>query len=189
MRKILQSKPAVSCLVAIAVLSLAADFAKWPNRRALSAAAREGTAPAENGREESFTVPPVPRVQRELQDWRRMFSSDTLPRDPFAAIRAPAPAAVTNIATMPVFHLQAISIDGDRILAVINHKVVAEGEQIEGCRVEKILPTEVHFASPLGAITATFNRSSGRNKSASGNPSAADLPASSPAVKPDGNGR
>jgi type II secretory pathway component PulC len=189
MRRILQSKTAVSCLAAIAVLSLAADFAKWPNRRALSAAARESTASAENGREESFTVPPVSRVQRELSGWREMFSLDTLQRDPFAAITAPSPAAVTNVATMPVFHLQAISIDGDRILAVINQKVLAEGEQIEGCRVEKILPTEVHLTSPLGPITATFHRSSRLNKSPSGNPSAADLPASSPAVKPDGNGR
>jgi hypothetical protein len=189
MRRLLQSKTAVSCLVAVATLSVAADLVKWPNRRALSAAARESTAAAEKRREESFSVPPVSRVERELIGWREMFSLDNLPRDPFAAITAPAPAPVTNVARMPVFHLQAISIDGDRILAVINHKVVAEGEQIEGCRVEKILPTEVRLTSPLGPITATFDRSSRLNKSPSGNPSAADLPASSPAVKPDGNGR
>jgi len=175
--------------MAMAVLSLAADFAKWPTRRALGAAAREGTTPAQNGREESFNAPPLPRVQRELHDWRQMFSSDPLPRDPFAAIMAPAPAAVTNLATMPVLHLQAISIDGNRILAVINQRIVAEGEQIEGCQVEKILPTEVRLTSPFGPITATFERAFRANKSPSGNPSAADLPASSPATKPGGDRR
>src|SRR5262245_60703082 len=155
MRKILQNETAVSCLVAIAALSVIANFVTFPNRQARSAAARGSVASPENGREESFDVPPVSRVARELVGWREMFPMDTLQLDPFAAIKAPPPAAVTNLATMPTFRLQAVSIDGDRVLAVINQRVVAEGEQIEGCRVEKILPTEVHLTSPFGPITTT----------------------------------
>jgi hypothetical protein len=190
MRKILRSETVVSCLVAVAVLSVTANFLKFPQRRAMSATAREGSTLLENSREESLNVPPTSRVEREMTGWREMFPLDTLRRDPFAASMAPPPAPVTNpMATPPVFHLQAISIDGDRVLAVINRRVVAEGEQIEGCRVEKILPTEVRLTSPFGPITATFDRTSRRNKSASVNPPAADLPASSPAVSPGGNGR
>jgi hypothetical protein len=189
MRKILQSETVVSGLVAVAVLSVAANFLKFPQRHAMSATAREGSTLPENSREESLNVPPTSRVERDMTGWRELFPLDTLQRDPFAAILAPAVQVTNPMATPPAFHLQAISIDGDRLLAVINRRVVAEGEQIEGCRVEKILPTEVRLISPLGPITATFDRNSRRNKSALGNPPAADLPASSPAVSPGGNSR
>src|SRR5262245_60186188 len=189
MRKILQSKTGVSGLVAVAILSIAANFLELPVRKGMSAAARESAPALEDAREESFGVPPASRTARELIEWREMFPLDTLQRDPFAAIVAPAPAATNNAATMPAFHLQAVSIDGDRVLAVINRRVVAEGEQIEGCRVEKILPTEVRLISPFGPITATFDRTPRLNKPASGNPLAADLPAGSPALKPGASSR
>ena len=183
MRKILQSKTGVSCLVAVAVLFVAGNFVSFPKRRAATVAAREAV-PSGNAPEESFQVPPLSRLGAELRGWQEKFSA-AMRRDPFAAVFVAPPAAVTNVPTVPSFQLQAVSIASGRVLAVINHRVVAEGELLEGCRVEKILPHEVRLISPLfGPITATFDRmptqakSGSANKSASGNPPAAVLPAS-----------
>lgn len=163
MRNILQNKIAVSCLVAVAALSVAANFIPFPSRPAMSATARENPPSLENIEEESLHVPPTSRVEREQIAWRAMFPLDQPQRDPFATTMAAMPGAATNIATMPVLRLQAVSIEAERILAVINQRVVAEGEQIEGCQVEKILPTEVRLTSPLGPITVTFDRTPRRN--------------------------
>ena len=164
MRTPLQNKTVVSCLVVVAVLSVTANFIKFPSRPAMSATARENAPPPENSREESPDVPAASRVERETVAWRERFPRDRPQRDPFAALLAVPPArASNNIAAPPVLRLQAVSIEADRILAVINQRVVAEGEQIEGCRVEKILPTEVHLTSPLGLITVTFDRTPRRN--------------------------
>ena len=164
MRTLLQNKTVVSCLVVVAVLSVTANFIKFPSRPALSATARENAPPPENSREESPDVPAASRVERETTAWRELFPRDRPHRDPFAALMAAPPATATNhIAARPVLRLQAVSIEADRILAVINQRVVAEGEQIEGCRVEKILPTEVHLTSPLGPVTVTFDRTPHRD--------------------------
>jgi hypothetical protein len=164
MRKILQNKTAVSCLVAVAVLSVTANFIKFPSRQAMSATARENPSSSENLKEESLNVPPASRVERERIVWRELFPLDRPHRDPFAAtIPTPAAVATNNVAAKPVLRLQSVSIEADRVLAVINQRVVAEGEQIEGCRVERILPTEVRLTSPLGPITVTFDRTPRRN--------------------------
>jgi hypothetical protein len=125
-----------------------------------------------------------------------LFPLEAHRRDPFAAVFAPPAAAFTNVPTMPAFPLQAVSLAAGRALAVINHRVVAEGELIEGCRVEKILRTEVRLVSPVfGPVTATFDRtpiqsrSAPGNKSAIGNPPAADLPASPADASPGGTAR
>jgi hypothetical protein len=94
---------------------------------------------------------------------------------------------------MPSFQLQAVSLAAEKILAVINNRVVAEGERIEGCLVEKILAHEVRLVSPsFGPITATFDRiprqsrAAMTNKSASANPPPADLPAHPATASPGG---
>jgi hypothetical protein len=194
MRNILQSKIGVACLSAVAVLCVAANFVNLLQRRTV-ATARENPEPVEEEREVAYQVPPLSRVAADLRDWREMFPLDALRRDPFAAVFVPAPAAVTNTPTMPVFQLQAVSVDDGRLLAVINRRVVGEGEMIEGCRVEKILPYEVRLISPVfGPVTATFDRTPRQsrtaleNKSASANPPSADLPASPAAASPGGTG-
>lgn len=193
MRNILQSKIGVACLTAVAVLCVAANFVNLLQRRSTVATARENLAPVEETREVSYHVPPLSRVAAELRDWREMFPLDTLRRDPFAAVFVPAPAAVTNTPTMPSFQLQAVSVADGKVLAVINRRVVAEGEFIEGCRVEKILPHEVRLVSPVfGPLTATFDRTpiqpgaASDKKSASANPPSADLPAGPATASPGG---
>jgi len=193
MRRILQSKTGVSFLTVVAFVCVAANFVRWPQRRAVTATARENSGPAEELRDEAYQVPPLSRVAAELRDWRELFPLETLRRDPFAAVFMPPPAATTNVPTMPAFQLQAVSLAAGKAFAVINNRVVAEGEIIEGCRVEKILRTEVRLVSPMfGPVTATFDRTPFKsrsileNKSASVNPPAADLPASPLPANPDG---
>jgi len=186
MRKLLQSKTGVSWLVAIAVLCVAANFVSLPKRHATTAAAREAATQLEEAPDDTYQVPPVIRVEASLRAWQETASApETAGRDPFAAIFVAPPAAFTNSPTMPSFQLQAVSIAGGRTFAVVNQRVVAEGETLEGCRVDKILPNEVRLVSPLfGPITATFDRTSNQaraarpNKAATENPSDAVLPAS-----------
>jgi hypothetical protein len=193
MRNILQSKVGVTCLSAVAVLCVAANFLNLLQRRSAVATARENPMPVQEEREISYQVPPLSRVLTDLRDWREMYPLDTLRRDPFAAVFVPPPAAVTNTPMMPSFQLQAVSLAAEKVLAVINNRVVAEGERIEGCLVEKILAHEVRLVSPtFGPITATFDRTSRKsraaseNKSASANPPPADLRADPTAASPGG---
>jgi hypothetical protein len=184
MRNLLQNKTVVSCLAVVAVVCLAGNFIDLPRRQTANADARENAVPAEEAREDSYRVPPLSSVAAELRNWWEVFPVETPRRDPFAAVFVPPPSAVTNTATMPSFQLQAVSLAAGRALAVINRRVVAEGEFIENCRVEKILPREVRLVSPVfGHLTATFDRAPARsradssNKAASANRSSADLPA------------
>jgi hypothetical protein len=195
MKNILQSELGVGCLTAVAVLCVAANFINFQQRRTGTVTARENGLPLEAAREDSYVVPPLSRVAAELRDWREMFPLDNLRRDPFAAVFVPPPAAVTNTPMMPSFQLQAVSAAAGRLLAVINHRVLAEGELIEGCRVEKILPHEVRLLSPVfGPITAAFDRTplqsraASDKKTASAISPAADLPASPAAASPGGTG-
>ena len=193
MRNILQSKIGVGCLSALAVLCVAANFVNLFQRRSVGATARENLDPIEEEREASYHVPPLSRAAADLRDWREMFPLDSLRRDPFAAVFLPPPAAVSNTPMMPSFQLQAVSLAAGKVLAVINRRVVAEGEFIEGCRVEKILPHEVRLVSPVfGPITATYDRTSIQSraasdkKPASANPPSADLPAAPATASPGG---
>ena len=193
MRNILQSKIGVACLSAVAVLCVAANFLNLLQRRSAVATARENPMPVEEERQISYQVPPLSRVLTDLRDWREMFPLDTVPRDPFAAVFVPPPVAVTNTPMMPSFQLQAVSLAAEKVLAVINNRVVAEGERIEGCLVEKILAHEVRLVSPaFGPITVTFDRiprqsrAAMTDKSASANPSPADLRAGPATASPGG---
>jgi hypothetical protein len=195
MRNILQSKLGVGCLVLIAIVCVAVNFFNLLQRRSPLAAARELPVIDEEAREETYEVPPHSSVAVALRQGREIFPTDGLQRDPFAAVFVAPPAAVTNLPSVPSFQLQAVSIADGRVLAVINRRVVAEGETIEGCRVETILPHEVRLVSPVfGPLTATFDRTPRQskaappNKSPSGNPPAADLPASPAAASPGGSG-
>jgi hypothetical protein len=56
---------------------------------------------------------------------------------PAAAVPAPPPARATE------FRLSAISERDGRPIAVVNDRVVGEGDTVEGARVVRIAPTEV----------------------------------------------
>jgi hypothetical protein len=196
MRKILQSKTGVSCLVLLALLCIAGNFVRFPKSSAATVAARETAAPSEAAPEEIFQVPPSSRVAAELRAWRERLSLETARRDPFAAVLVAPPTAVTNPPVPPSFQLQAVSFAGGRVLAVVNQRVVAEGEWLEGCRVEKILPDEVRLVSPLfGPITARFDRTpnttscESAHKAPLENPPAAVLPPGPSATNAGGTAR
>ena len=180
MRKLLQNKIVVSCLALVAVLCVAADHLKLPARLSLAIAAREpstdpASAPAD------IHVPGVTQFSRKLRNWQEMFAIDPALRDPFAPVVQPVPAKLTASVMPdspnppPSFVLQAVSIEGSRAFAVINHSVVAEGELISGYRVERILPTHVELKGNLGPLVVRMDRTDQRPKPPIANAPSVDL--------------
>ena len=107
--------------------------------------------------------PPSFSSKEIIAQWEAEFS-----RDPFKRV---ASAMVSPMKTSPtgetnrsadsliprkVFQLQAISIEGPRRFAVINHQVVAEGETLEGSRLVKIHADGVVFSDHRGEYQVEF---------------------------------
>jgi hypothetical protein len=171
MRKILQSKAGVGLLCVGAVLAVAGNFVSLPARRPVAAAARKlvAAAPAE-----SLTVPAPLRVDQSLRTWRELFPERELTRDPFAIVLA-AMAEPSSPAVAPVLKLQAVSIEGDRVLAVVNGRVLAIGESLGDYQLERALPTEVHFKSRWGRLIVPLEPAIRLAKPPSGTSPPADL--------------
>lgn len=113
-----------------------------------------GSAP-----EGKYDITASPAILKELQTWAQALPAGGSLRDPFAwpAYRDPA-THLPGSGSAPVFLLQAISIDGDRAFAVLNHRVLGVGERIGDHIVERILPTEVWLRGPAGQITLRLAR-------------------------------
>jgi hypothetical protein len=155
MRKLLQSKLAVSCMAAVALISIAANFIDLPLRPAVTVAARTPTGTAPEA-EEIYRVPPPLEAAPRLRAWRDLFPERALTRDPFALAMA-RPAVVRVLTTPgapppPEFHLQGISIDGDRVLAVLNRQVVGVGDPVGDYQVERISATQVELRNQWGRV-------------------------------------
>ena len=98
-----------------------------------------------------------------LAQWKEVFS-----RDPFTFVagamgngadtdgpgesRTPA----TSLPSRKAIQLQAVSVDGPRRFAVINHQVVAEGEKFDGFQVVRIHADGVVFTDQLGEHQVGF---------------------------------
>jgi hypothetical protein len=189
MRKLLRSKIGVSLLGAVAILCVAGNFVHLGGRRPLSAGAREtASAPGLAG-PGSVPVPAPLRIADALSGWRQLFPDRDVARDPFsiAAQKSAAPASTGPGAT--TLRLQAVSIDGDRALVVVNHRVLAVGESIGEYRLERIQPTQVHFKSRWGTLVVPLERRGTAEKTASGSPISSDLPATRKPASPDPGGR
>ncbi len=160
MRKLLQNKAVVACLVLVAAVCLAGDTLKRLFKKSdLPVAARvvPDAVPLVPG---TFPIRTSLRVATNFSNWRDWGAGTARLRDPFGSgpsVLLPTNSVAPPVApTPPTFTVQAISIDGDRALAVINQRVVAAGDQIEGYRVEAILPDQVRLHGPAGAVTAAI---------------------------------
>ncbi len=195
MRKFLQSKIAVSLMVIVAVLAVGANFVSLPKGINLAAAARQATENALESAEMPANLPPVSRLTAEQKEWRALFPLNPNVRDPFAPTMGPDPIpantpaiATTTHPLVPSLHLQAISHDAGRAFAVINQKVMIEGESILGYTVEKILPFGVQLRGLPGNLSLTLQPGAPRRKDAAAKPVAADPPAAA-ARPPAGTSR
>ena len=180
MRKLLQNKAVVGCLVVAAGFAVAANFVELPKRKTLTAAARSSSPALPVGPEPGFVAPPL-RAAAALAAWRELFPAESLRRDPFALVGvSPASKPATN-ATFSSFTLQAVSIADERAFAVINQTVVDEGEWLGGWQVAKIEHTRVRLQGRLGSMVVELDRSGRRHKESTGNAASADLRSGSPA--------
>lgn len=163
MRKLLQNKTVVSSLCAVAVLSAAGNFVPLSARRFIQAAARPVAGAAAAEEPEVLTVPALPKICAELGEWRDLFPIGAARRDPFAptwATRTTSPSAATAPPVVPVFSLQAISIEPGRAFAVVNQTVVSPGEQLGDYRVERITAREVRLVGPAGTFVLAVGEQS-----------------------------
>jgi len=158
MRRLLQNKSVVASLVAVAGLCIAANFVKGIKGSSSSIAARvapENESPALI----SYPIRPTLRASAALVDWQLTASANTLARDPFRRIarKTAATNAIASVAA-PIFAVQAISIEANRAFAVINRRVLGQGESIDGYVVDRIQPTQVWLSGPAGSILVPVRR-------------------------------
>jgi hypothetical protein len=112
---------------------------------------------------ENTSSPPPFSSKEIIAQWEAEFSRDPFKRVASAIVgpRETSPTGETNrsadsLSPRKVFQLQAISIEGRRRFAVINHQVVTEGETLEGSRLVKIHADGVVFSDEQGEHQVEF---------------------------------
>lgn len=185
-------------LCAAATVCIAANFVSFPARRPMAAAARASAAAKPAVAPETFSVPAPLRIAGALSSWRMLFPDSQLGRDPFALILVkpppvapPSPSPASGPLEPPTFQLHAVSIEGDRALAIVNHRVLAVGESIGDYQLEKIQPDRVQFRSRWGRVVVPLvvPPPVAAQNSASGTFAPADLPAKPGPAFPTSPGR
>ena len=155
MTNLLRNKIVVSCLAVIALLGVGANVLKVPWRTRVAAAAI--AAPPEPA-EEKFDAPPQLRIRDQLLSWASTGAVETS-RDPFAWPQsAVAISTNTPAGPVPAFRLQAVSIEGEKVFAVLNQHVLGTGDKLGDYLVERILPREVWMHGPAGRIVVRLAR-------------------------------
>lgn len=161
MRKLLQNKAVVAGLAVVAGACIAGNFVQWPARKgAIPVAARVAPeTPAVDAA--AFPIRSPLRIAGTLAAWMHSTNAPASSRDPFKPAYLPTPRSnpvlvTTAPATPPSFVVQAISVEGEKILAVVNRRVVAAGDQIEGYLVERIQANQVHLRGPTGPVTVSI---------------------------------
>jgi len=98
-----------------------------------------------------------------IAQWKEVFS-----RDPFNIVAGamanrtdtdgPGESGIpaTSLPSKKAIQLQAVSVEGPRRFAVINHQVVAEGEKFDGFKVVRIHANGVVFTDQLGEHQVGF---------------------------------
>lgn len=149
MRKLLQSKAFVGALVVGAAITfvwplLKPSLATPPVLADVALVAPGAPLSSDAGRTTALGSP----WRLTLMNWQERFPVSNLRRDPFIQVRNVAvlvPATNPAPVIEPTLMLQAISMQPQRNLAVVNRAVLAEGDRVEGYRVESIQPTEVRL--------------------------------------------
>ena len=124
---------------------------------ATSALATQSAARATAGTNAIPPITPVDRVyvQSHLAQWLQAPQ-----RDPFLLGTAAKPGAAAAVLVSPVSHWKLNSIwrqTGSR-LAIINNDIYAEGDVIEGYRIEQIESGQVWFNGPAGRESLSFGK-------------------------------
>jgi hypothetical protein len=158
MRTLLQNRAVVGCLVVLAFGSVG-----W---RILSVVGSHPITVAARGTPQPLASPPRFRdglraasssLRDRLTNWQALFSERQIKRDPFAG-RFPASEPEisasngANPQAGPLPLLQAISIEPKGAYAVVNRRVVQEGESLDGYLVEKIHAEKVWLKHPGGRM-------------------------------------
>lgn len=158
MRKLLQNKAVVVGLVVVAVACVANSFVKRPPGRApMPVAARVITeaVPMDPG---AFPLRPTLKIATNFAGWLESTNSREPARDPFRATQfsliVTSAVASTSAPAPPIFVVQAISIEGDRAIAVVNRRVVMPGDRLEGYILDSIQATQVFLRGPAGPVAA-----------------------------------
>ena len=123
-----------------------------PATSALSTQAATRTAAGTNA---APPATPIDRayVQSHFAQWLQAPQ-----RDPFLLVTAAKPSAAAAVLVSPVIHWKLNSIwrqTGSR-LAVINNAIYAEGDVIEGYKIEQIESDRVWFQGPTGRESLGF---------------------------------
>jgi len=112
---------------------------------------------------ENASSPPTFSSKEIIAQWEAEFSRDPFKRVASAIVgpRETPPIGDINrstdsLSSPKVFQIQAISIEGRRRFAVINHQVVAEGEILEGSRLVKIHADGMVFSDHQGKYQVEF---------------------------------
>lgn len=149
MRKLLQNKTVVASLAVVAMLCIAGNFLKWPAPKDMNVAARSD--------ETIQTVSPVTfpawetaKVVQSLPNWSAQHPSQPAGRDPFRRVLKPANNLTES--ALPRFTVQAVSIDGNKALAVVNRTIVRTGDTISAYLVVRIAANAVHLQGAAGEI-------------------------------------
>lgn len=149
-------------LVLAAILALTALAAGVSAIPRLSVAPRLAMAipPEKPSLPDSFVAPHVLEVIDGLRDWRQR-PAELLRADPFAYVR-PTPSGNASTHREAVVEgawvLTGISISGGQAFAVVNRTVVAVGDEVGSCRVERIGRDEVVLAGPRGSVRLRLER-------------------------------
>jgi hypothetical protein len=159
MRRLLQSKIAVVCLLAAASMAWFVS-SRRPAPPAVPAEDYEVSEPVEEldpGAEEPAILPPL-AIDTALRRWEPSSNAAVRP-DPFVY---PAPpetkpiASEASVATPPA--LQAISVGARKPLAVLDRRVVGEGERLGPWLITRIEADVVRVDGPGGPHELRLSR-------------------------------
>jgi hypothetical protein len=133
----------VAGLAALALVLAAAGFLAWRSRPAPPRAAAPAPAPTPAALPSRAGVPALPSPTLALPS-----STAALPA-PAAAAPTAAPAPALPLPSPPEavaeFRLNAITVQDGHPVAVLNDRIVREGDSFEGVRVLRIGETEVEI--------------------------------------------
>lgn len=157
-RKWLQNPRIVSVLAVTGFLAVGVQLYRSLPRRVSQSPAPPATATAA-----AAPASPVPAAGEEFSTAVASIGwGEALPRNPFQPAPAPVPVAESTTpeqprAEIPRPKLSAISIQQNTRLAILNGRIVAEGDTIQAWKVRSIHPDQVILDGPGGSAGISFH--------------------------------
>ncbi len=162
MRKLLQNKVVVAGLAVVAGACIAGNFVQWPARKGAIPVAARVAPEVSTVDAAAFPVRSPLHIAGSLAAWWQSTNVLATSRDPFkpahlTTLRSNPVVVTTAPATPPTFVVQAISVEGEKAFAVVNRRVLAAGDRIEGYVVENIQASHVRLRGPAGPVTVSIS--------------------------------